>query len=153
MTFTFAQVGKLDPYFVGFEQLWDKLASFEAAKSTPSPYPPYNIIKGDDDTWVIEIAVAGFSEKELSVEHDPQDSSLTVSGNQESKKNEYVHKGIANRTFTRTWTLQDYVEVESADLQDGLISITLKKVLPESKRPKKIDIGNGKKRLLKSDES
>ena len=142
MTFTFSTIGKLEPYFVGFDQLFDRLTKFEAAKSGSGPDPPYNIVKRDDEQWTIEIAVAGFSEPELTIEHNPDECSLMVMGEGNDNDGEYIHKGISSRNFKRTWTLQDHVEVSSADLTNGLLRINLKRVIPESKRPRKISIGN-----------
>ena len=142
MTFTFSSIGKLEPYFVGFDQLFDRLTKFEAAKSGVNPYPPYNIVKKNSEEWVIEIAVAGFSESEITIEHNPDDCSLMVEGKSLEEKGEYIHKGISTRNFKRFWTLQDHVEVSGADLKSGLLSIKLERIVPESKKPRKISIGN-----------
>ena len=153
MQLAFSSIGKLEPYFVGFDQLFDRLTKFEAAKSGLQSYPPYNIVRNSETEWTIEIAVAGFSEEDIEIEHDIEKGVLSVKGNKKTSEEDFIHKGIANREFTRTWTLQDYVEVSGANIKDGLLIVGLEKVLPEGKRPRKISIGKSDKKLLKSDDS
>lgn len=120
--------------FVGFEHLFN-----EFNRTPQETYPPHNIIQIDDDNFMVEIAVAGFSKEDLDIQL--KDSILTVTGEMEDKRT-YTHKGISTRKFSRTFTLSEYVEVKGADLKNGILSISLVKVVPESARPKKIEIGS-----------
>lgn len=103
-------------------------------------YPPYNLVKNGDDKYVIEISVAGFSIDDIDITVDNQ--KLVVSGDNKNSTNEvtYIHKGIASRGFTRQFYLAEYVEVVSATIINGILTINLEKVIPEDKKPKKIKI-------------
>ena len=123
---------------VGFDRMFD-LLDRQFANSASTTYPPYNIIKEGEDSYKIEIAVAGFREDELDI--TVKDFVLTVTG--EQKRDEattYLHKGISARSFTRTFTLGDHVEVKGATVQNGLLVITLEREVPEEAKPKKIAI-------------
>lgn len=129
---------------VGF----DRLASLlEAAAQTDSAagYPPYNIETTGENAYRIEVAVAGFRPEELSV--DVKENLLTVTGrktaNDEQKR--YLHRGLAERNFERRFQLADYVLVTDANLADGLLSISLKRELPEQLKPRRIEIGSAAK--------
>jgi len=132
-----------DRYFVGFEPM---LKKFEEANETLSKvipnYPPYNIAKVDDNKYVIEMAVAGFGKHQLDMTF--QDGSLIISGNSaigsEDNNVDYLHKGIADRAFTRKFSLADTVEIKNAELVNGMLKIWLENIIPDSKKPKKIDI-------------
>ena len=124
---------------VGFDRLADLL---DAAASTESAsgYPPYNIERTGENAYRVEIAVAGFRPEELSIE--VKENLLTVQGrktaNDEPRK--YLHRGLAERNFERRFQLADYVVVTEADLADGLLSISLKRELPEQLKPRQIAI-------------
>ena len=124
---------------VGFDRLADLLdaASTEAA----SGYPPYNIERTGDNAYRIEIAVAGFKPEDLNIE--VKENLLAVQGrkpaNDEAKR--YLHRGLAERNFERRFQLADYVVVEDAQLANGLLSISLKRELPEALKPRRIEIG------------
>jgi len=125
---------------VGFDRLAGLLEA--AAKSDPaSGYPPYNIESVGDNAYRVEIAVAGFKADELAIE--VKENLLTVSGrkpaNDEQKR--YLHRGLAARDFERRFQLADYVVVTDANLSDGLLTIALKRELPESLKPRQIAIG------------
>ena len=122
--------------FVGFDHLFNELNRVSLREDT---YPPHNVVFIDDDNFLVEIAVAGFSKENLDIQL--KDSILTVSGEMEDERI-YNHKGISTRKFTRTFTLSEYVQVKGADLKNGVLSIPLTKVVPESERPKKIEIGS-----------
>ena len=124
--------------FVGFDHLFDELD--RVTRHANESYPPHNIVKLTDDSkeYLIELAVAGFEKGEVNVEVN--DRTLTVSGEHVVKGREYIHKGISTKKFTRNFRLSEYVEVAGADMKDGILSIHLKVVLPESQRPRKIDI-------------
>mgnify|MGYP003325860883 FL=1 len=136
-----------DPFFsrtVGFERIFDRLNHIAEENAATPSYPPYNIIRHSDDKFDIEIAVAGFKEEELNVEY--KDNTITVEGTKEEKAEEgYTHRGIANRSFRRTWHLEDYTEAVGAELKDGLLRVRLEKIIPEEMKPKKINI-NGEMR-------
>jgi len=126
---------------VGFDRVFD-LLDRQFANSVSTTYPPYNIIKEGEDSYSIEIAVAGFREDELEITE--KDSVLTVTGEQKRDENAegptYLHKGISARNFTRTFTLGDHVEVKGAVVQNGLLVINLEREVPEAAKPKKIAI-------------
>jgi molecular chaperone IbpA len=145
MTTLLTDIRRFDPFFVGFDRLFDRLASFDAKETLrPTTYPPYNIVKKDEYKYEIELAVAGISAKDINIEHNPETSVLTVEGSKGGTEDNYLHKGIAERNFVRTWTLADNVEVTGADLNDGLLKVELERIVPEEKRPKTIKIGTRK---------
>jgi len=126
---------------VGFEPILDKVKQISEYMPKISAYPPYNIVKVADNKYIIEIAVAGFSKQQIELEL--QDSVLTVKGSIESKdvkEEDYIFKGIADRAFTRKFTLADTIEVKNADLINGMLKIWLERFVPEEKKPKKIVI-------------
>jgi len=118
--------------------LFDELD--RVAKHANDNYPPHNIVKLDDSNYLIELAVAGFARNELEIE--VKDRSLTVSGKHENRGREYIHKGISAKKFTRTFRLSEYVQVNGADLTDGILAIQLEVVIPEEMRPRKIEISS-----------
>ena len=145
MTTLLTDIRRFDPFFVGFDQLFDRLASFDAKETLrPANYPPYNIVKKDEYKYEIELAVAGISAKDINIEHNPETSVLTVEGSKGGTEDNYLHKGIAERNFVRTWTLAENVEVTGADLNDGLLKVELERIVPEAKRPKTIKIGTNR---------
>ena len=122
--------------FVGFDQLFDELDA--VARHATDSYPPHSILKTSDKDYLIELAVAGFKEGELSV--TVEDRTLTVKGQHEDQGRQYIHKGISTKKFERKFRLSEYVEVAGANLSDGILAIQLEVVLPEEKRPKVINI-------------
>jgi molecular chaperone IbpA len=129
-----------DKYFVGFDDQFNRLAKMhdDLTKNIPN-YPPYNIKKIDDKKYVIEMAVAGFSKSEIEVEF--VDDKLIIKGNaKEDESTDYLFKGIAARNFTRTFALNDQVEIKGAGLVNGMLQIALEKIIPEHKKPKKIEV-------------
>lgn len=137
-TYTFNSASLGGPWAIGFDSLWDRLQTIETGNSS-SNYPPYNIIKHGAEHWSIELAVAGFKRGELNIEL--AESVLTISANTESNDEfEYVHRGLAKRAFTRKWTLADDVIIHDASLVDGVLSIKLERLIPDEKKPRKIEI-------------
>ena len=130
-----------EKFFVGFDDHISHLNELANAVSRNSTgYPPYNITKTGELTYAIELAVAGFEEKDIEIEY--AENKLTVKGSiTPDEATEYVHRGIANRDFNRTFALNDEVEVRSAELRNGLLTIELERIIPEHKKPKKISIG------------
>jgi len=118
---------------IGMEDYFDRLFNIH---ETTSNYPPYNLVQVSNVESRLEIALAGFKKKEVFVY--TQDGKLFVEGQKEDKETEtdYLHKGLAQRSFTRTWTLSDETEVRSVDFEDGLLTIVLGKVIPEKHKRK-----------------
>ena len=132
-----------DRLFVCFDDTYNRLAKMhdDLTKNIPN-YPPYNIRKIDDNKYVIEIAVAGFSKSEIEVEF--ADDKLTVKGNAEDDTSaaDWLYKGIAARNFTRTFALDDKIEIKGAALINGMLKIALEKIIPDHKKPKKIEVSD-----------
>lgn len=149
MTYTYGK--SLLPSTVGFERLFTTLNEFDEllGNKKPASYPPYNIVKFDDDNYQIQIAVAGFSKEEIDIQ--TKNNQLTVNGaiQVENTEIEYLHHGLASRDFSHTFKLSDTVYVKSADIINGVLKINLENILPEEKKPRKIPIGEEK--LLTSD--
>jgi molecular chaperone IbpA len=126
------------PYTIGFERVFDQLDEFiHHSKKLPS-YPPYNI-KRDGNNFTIEMALAGFSKDDIEI--TTVEDILTISSNKESSKKDEVYRGISNRKFTRNFSMADDIEIKSAELKDGLLTIKLERIIPEDKKPRKIKIG------------
>lgn len=131
-----------EKFFVGFDDHISHLNELANAVTRNSTgYPPYNITKTGELSYAIQLAVAGFDEKDIEIEY--AENKLTVKGNilANSEAQEIIHQGIANRDFTRTFALNDEVEVCGAELRNGLLTIVLERIVPEHKKPKKISIG------------
>jgi molecular chaperone IbpA len=135
-----------DPFFIGFDRMLDRMTATTPGQT--NNYPPYNIIKVDEDNYAIELAVAGFIEDEINIE--VKEGVLYVLGEKDKEESsEYLHKGISARSFHRSFTLSDTIVVKGADLQQGILTIELENIIPEEKKPRKIDIGKSKKTSLK----
>jgi molecular chaperone IbpA len=121
---------------VGYDRLFDML---DSAADASQGYPPYNIERSDDTHYRITLAVAGFGEKDLTVE--VRDGVLTVSGKrEEDAAPKFLHHGIAGRAFERRFQLAEHVEVRAAKLENGLLHVELERVVPEEKKPRRIAI-------------
>lgn len=132
-----------DRFFVGFDKVAEKMASVaDQTAKLASNYPPYNIKKLDENKYAIEMAVAGFGKQDLEVEI--VDDKLIIKGNANSQEEpfgpQFLYQGLAMRPFTRTFSLADNVEIQSASLFNGILKIALEAIIPEHKKPKKIDI-------------
>jgi len=127
------------PFFrstVGFDRLLNLLES-----ASEQGYPPYNIERTDEDNYRVTLAVAGFAEKDLAV--DVKDRVLTVSGKREEAEKSQpslLHQGIAGRAFERSFQLAEHVEVKAARLENGLLHVDLERIVPEEKKPRRIQI-------------
>ena len=137
-----------DPFYVGFDRIFDRLNSYDIAKSAKKPsYPPYNIHQRGDSEYVIEMAIAGFTQDDLSITiHDQQ---LTISGsksNEETSSEEgsfaCVHRGIGKRNFKLEWNLADTIDVVDAEMKDGILTVYLVNEVPEEAKPKRIPIND-----------
>jgi molecular chaperone IbpA len=136
-----------DRFFVGADTIAKNLRENAEwlANNAATSYPPFNLKKVEDNKYVIEMAVAGFAKQDIEL--TLEDNKLLIKGNTsaDSKGDEssaYLHKGIADRGFTRQFTLADNVEIHNANLINGMLKIWLEHVIPESKKPKKIDIAD-----------
>ena len=139
--FTPQDLQKMMGFSVGFDSIFDRF--FDMDTTRDSGYPPYNIRKINEAQYVIEIALAGFSKDDIEVE--VTEGTLAVRSKKEEETNgdeSFVHKGIAKRSFLRTYTLSDDVVVQGADLKDGMLIINLEKVIPDEKKPRLIQIGS-----------
>ena len=123
--------------FVGFDHLFNELEW--TAKHAQDHYPPHNIIKTSEEDYLIEIAVAGFNKEGIEVEYHQR--TLTIIGEHKKQGRDYIHRGISTKKFKRTFRLSENVEVHGADIQDGILAVELKYVIPEDQRPRKINIG------------
>ena len=122
---------------VGFDRLFQELSRTFASSKTDGNYPPHNIVQLDESNYQIEVAVAGFAENEIDLELT--DNMLTVRGEQAKKDDvTYLHKGIGTRNFIRVFPLGEYVEIRSATVKNGILTIALEIVVPEDKQSKKI---------------
>jgi molecular chaperone IbpA len=130
--------------FIGFDHLASLMDAAARTDKQPS-FPPYNIEALDKDKYRITMAVAGFSEDELSLQSE--NNTLVVSGTKAGKEQnderKFIHQGIAERNFERKFQLGDHVKVLGADLANGLLSIDLEREIPEALKPRKIEIGSG----------
>jgi len=138
---------------IGFDRMADLLSN--ASRVESNGYPPYNIESLGEDRYRITMAVAGFSEDEIDIVSER--NTLTVSGGKEEQvgdsDSQFLYRGIATRSFERRFQLADHVEVDGANLKNGLLHIELKRELPEQMKPRKIEIGSGKSRLIEDSES
>ena len=144
----FGDMAKFDKMFVGYDGMIKRMADAHTilAKSIPN-YPPYNIAKVDDNKYVIEMAVAGFGKQNLDIEI--ANGTLTIAGHttmddqvNNGVNNQYLYKGIADRSFARTFNIADTVEIKNAELFNGMLKVWLENIIPEHKKSKKIEIND-----------
>jgi len=159
---TFADLQKFDKYFVGADKFFDRVKQTAdmIANNAATAYPPFNLKKTDDNVYVIEMAVAGFGKQDIEL--TLEDNKLKIKGHttvdtlvSDGIDQTFLHKGISDRPFERTFTLADNVVVNNAQMVNGLLKVWLEHIIPEDKKPKKIDIEEtdapapkGKKQLL-----
>lgn len=130
---------KFTPYSIGFDNLFDRL--FEMDIDSSNSYPPYNISKINDNNYLIEMALAGFNKNDIEIEL--ADGELTVKSNKKDSSDtniSLIHQGISRRSFIRKFTLSEEILVKNAEMKDGMLIIKLEKFVPESKKPKTINI-------------
>ena len=130
----------LDPHFVGFDSLFDRLNSHYQLHTTAN-FPPYNIRKLDENKWQVEVALAGYDKKDIEVR--VIEGTLVVSTiNKDTKvdDSELVHRCISQRQFTRTWSMADDSVVQRAKMEDGMLYVEIERIVPEEKKPKIIEI-------------
>ena len=129
-----------NPYLIGWDEVFSRFE--ESFKNVETAFPPYNLRKLDDDKFIIELAVAGFSKNDISVTE--QDGNLIVKGEQPDTEDIYIHKGIAGRKFTKTFSLAEHMVTKESHLVDGMLLISIEKVIPDEKKPKAIEINDFK---------
>ena len=126
-----------DPFFIGFNRELGRLNT--AHKTNLQSYPPYDLIKLNEDTYRLSVAIAGFTKNDIDISVD--NGTLIIKGEiAEVTDAEIVHKGIAGRKFVRSFALGEYMEVTGAELKDGMLNINIDRVVPEEKKPKAIKI-------------
>lgn len=125
-----------DPFFLGFN---DQFVRWENNKKVSSSFPPYNVKKVDEDNYLIELAVAGYDRDDLDITVN-KDTLIIKSDRENDEDEEFLHKGIAGRNFTQTFTLGEYMVVKSASLENGMLSIKIEREIPEEAKPKSIRI-------------
>ena len=131
-----------DPFFIGFNRELGRLNT--AHKTNSQTYPPYDLLKLDEDTYRISLAIAGFSREDINISVDK--GTLIIKGEiVEVTDAEVVHKGIAGRKFVRSFALGEYMEITGAEMKDGMLHINVDRVIPEDKKPKTIEIKLAKK--------
>jgi molecular chaperone IbpA len=138
---------QLRPVSIGFDNLFDHFENFfdeydNVRSSLTANFPFYNIVKKENNKFDIEVALAGYDKKDIAVEY--ADSILTIKSVKETQsdkeKDGVIHQGIAKRSFTKAFTVSDDVEIKGAELKNGLLKISLEKIIPEGKKPKTIAI-------------
>ena len=136
----FDNFNQLTPYAVGFDRVFDQLGRYVTDNVTSTGFPPYNITKEGEYNFVIEMALAGFSTKDIEVE--VEDGTLSIRSVKEdtSEANSEIYRGIAYRKFVRKFTLAEAVVVNGAALENGMLTIDLERVIPEEKKPRTITV-------------
>ena len=128
--------GRFSPFSIGFDRLFQQLQAQSVVNQ--QNYPPYNIVKVDDENFVIELAIAGFDKKEVNVELEK--NVLKIEGKSKDDDKDFIHKGLASRSFERQFTLADDVKVSGGKLENGVLKVELRRVIPEEDKPVKIKI-------------
>ena len=137
MVTTFAMDLFKDPFFIGFNRELDRLNKVHSINA--GGFPPYDLLKLDEDNYILTLAVAGFSKDNLDISVD--NGTLIIKGEQTTVTDaEVLHKGIAARKFTRSFALGEYMEITTAELTDGMLNIKVTRNIPEEKKPKSIKI-------------
>jgi molecular chaperone IbpA len=143
LTLRSLDIPSIHKFAVGFDNMFEEL--MRTSQHVNTNYPPYNVIKLGEDKFAIQLAVAGFKNGDIDVQVER--NQLTITGEQSIDLNhtvEYLHRGISARSFTRTWTLADHVEVKGAEVADGILTVNLERIVPEEQKPKKIAINFNK---------
>tara|TARA_X000000368_G_scaffold404391_1_gene380372 strand:- start:404 stop:847 length:444 start_codon:yes stop_codon:yes gene_type:complete len=146
MTKNLSIFNQLRPITIGFDNIFDHFENMFDGDVMTIPqvnYPPYNIVRTGDNTYDIELALAGFSKDDIDVEYE--NNVLTVKSikkaeEKDEQSNGVIHRGISKRMFTKSFTVADDVEVKGAELKDGLLRVSLERIIPESKKPRTIKI-------------
>ncbi|MGB0681940.1 MAG: Hsp20 family protein [Magnetovibrionaceae bacterium] len=135
----------LHRFAVGFDRMQRQLEHLNALEGNAQSYPPYNVEQLGEDNYRVTLAVAGFSDDDLDITQ--QENSLIITGRVEAAETPaettYLHRGIAGRAFERRFELADHIKVQGAELVNGLLTVDLVREVPEAKKPRKIEIGQG----------
>jgi molecular chaperone IbpA len=143
LTLRSGDLANIHKFGIGFDNMFDELLRINQQQANTN-YPPYNIVKHDEDHFAIEVAVAGFNEGDINI--TVEKNVLTIRGEQvqdldkSEQEVEYLHRGISARSFTRTFTLADHVEVISAVSENGILRVELERQVPEEQKPKTVAI-------------
>ena len=132
--------------FVGFDSLFEELS--EMATRKESNYPAYNIAKDDEENYRIEVALAGFSASDIAIETEK--GVLKIQANKNEDRANYLHQGIAQRGFSKLFRLAEHMKVDDARFTDGILTIALRREVPEADRPKSITINSGPRKISKA---
>jgi molecular chaperone IbpA len=132
----------LNRALIGFDRMFDEMEA-RFVNNVNTNYPPYNVIREDDNHYTIEIAVAGFKKNEIKV--TIEDGTLSIEANKEtvnedSESTTYLHRGLASRAFTRSWNLAEHIKVKGAEIKDGILTVKLEREVPEELKAKIIDV-------------
>jgi molecular chaperone IbpA len=130
---------RVKTYSIGFDRMFDRL--LDDSLVTTTNYPPYNIVKMDETNYAIQIAVAGFGKDDIEIE--TKENTLSIKSKEKGDvvdETTYLHKGISNRAFKRTFTISDDVVVKGATFENGLLNVELERIIPEEKKPRLIKI-------------
>jgi len=139
LTLRALDIPTIHKFGIGFDQMFDELMRSTSRQSTN--YPPHNVLKIDDNNFVVQLAVAGFDEGEIDIQVEGQILTITGQNDKDNKYGaEYLIQGISMRNFERAFTLAEHVEVKNAEITNGILSIELERIIPIEKLPKKIDI-------------
>mgnify|MGYP000172696820 FL=1 len=133
----------LKPFTVGFDDIFDHfdMLTTQLPTMTSTNYPPYNIVKTGSLSYDIEVALAGYSKKDVSVKYEDNILKIeSVKSKDEKEKDGVLHKGIAKRSFIKSFTIADDIEIKGAELKDGLLKVSLEKIVPDNKKARTINI-------------
>ena len=133
------------PTFLGFDSMFERLN--QTFDHQPSTYPPHNVLKNGEDEVVVELALAGYAADDISIQ--VKEEQLIIIGEKPNNKNEYLHHGISAKKFKKQFTLGEYMVVQNASFENGLLKVYIERIIPDEKKPRTIEI-NGKKREKKS---
>ena len=131
---------RLTPYTVGFDSLFDRLFDTDF-HTTSGGFPPYNIVKNDDYNYQIEMALAGYSKKDIDIEL--KEGTLSISSKKiedDTNENTLIHRGISHKRFKRSYTLSDEMKVKGAKMENGMLFIALERIVPDHKKPQTIEV-------------
>ena len=136
-------IPSIHKFGIGFDSIFEDIHRL-ATVAGKDNYPPYNVIKIDDDHFAIELALAGIDKEALDIQVDQNQLTISTEKVESDEELEYLHKGISQRGFSRSFTLADHVIVQGADMVNGILKISLERQLPEELKPRKIDISSAK---------
>ena len=136
----FDNFNQLTPYAVGYDRIFDQLQLYAKNNLQSQGFPPYNIQKGGDTTYTIEMALAGFGKEDITVELTENTLSVRSDKKEETEDEHTYHRGISYRKFDRKFTLADDIVVNSAGLENGMLTIELERIIPEEKKPRIIEV-------------